>query len=109
MSTWDDMGVLSDRDARNLRQKLRARERRAKVGPPRKPGRQKVLSDEEREMRRKAHRKNWIAKHPDRNALSKRQWFEKNPGYRTQWMRDKRAEQKDGKVAHRLQPDPTGQ
>jgi len=99
MSAWNEMGVLSGRDHRNYLQKIKARQRRAKAGPPRKPGRQRVLTDEERDARRKAHRQNWIAKHPDRNAQSKRNWVEKNPGYRTQQMRDWRAQLTEEKKA----------
>ncbi|HEV7693129.1 MAG TPA: hypothetical protein VGO52_20005 [Hyphomonadaceae bacterium] len=58
-------------------------------------GRPRIYSDEEMRERRKMHRANWVAKNPDRNAEAKRRWFERHPGYRTQWARDKRAERRE--------------
>ena len=56
----------------------------------------KRLTDEERAARQRVRdrvrRKRWEAQHPAQYAASKRHWFEKNPGYKAQWMRDKRAE-----------------
>jgi hypothetical protein len=53
-------------------------------------GRPRIYDDEERARRRKESRAKWVAGNPERNAEAKRRWFEKNPGYRTQWARDKR-------------------
>ncbi len=87
-----DVERMSTRDARNWR--ARNKRRIAAAGRPKKS--RKRLTREEAAARQRARdrvrRKRWVERHPERMSAARAAWFAKNPGYKTEWMRDKRAE-----------------